>query len=251
MAVLAPAAPPAQAASPAAPPRSAVPEPARAQNSFARARAERLAGRGPTLNVCTTNCGSSYDTAVSPLITPVVDLGMVGCADGISISAAPWDPVRHSPTGPPMSPPRCTGRHSPTGPPMSPPRCTGFGGEGSPESPPETRPLQPPSANSANAPPLRPFAPFPAGGGMYASPPPPPAASTLLKAFSSPPRTDIAPWRLPDAYTCPTTASITRAKTADPLPRKKKNRAKQAERVRRELQLEHNGNGTATVLEAA
>ena len=72
---------------------------------------------------------------------------------------------------------------------------------------------------------------------MHASPPPPPpAASTLLQAFSSPPRTDIAPWRLPDAYTYPPARPA--AKSADPLPKKKKNRAAQAERVRRELQLE-------------
>ena len=79
-------------------------------------------------------------------------------------------------------------------------------------------------------------------GGLsaYSSPlPPPPTASSLL-AFSSPPRTDVAPWRLPDAFE--TGPRPPKPQSADPLPlKKKKNRAKQAERVRRELQLVEGG----------
>jgi hypothetical protein len=77
---------------------------------------------------------------------------------------------------------------------------------------------------------------------MYASPPPPsPPTALSLLAFSSPPRTDIAPWRLPDAYEFLPTSI--KAFSADPLPlkKKKKNRAAQAERVRRELQLVEGG----------
>jgi len=71
----------------------------------------------------------------------------------------------------------------------------------------------------------------------YASPPPPPAASSLL-VFSSPPRTDVAPWRLPDAFDVLPDVRLKGVQSSDPLPlkKKKKNRAAQAERVRK-LQL--------------
>ena len=76
---------------------------------------------------------------------------------------------------------------------------------------------------------------------MHASPPPPPPAAALLSAFSSPPRTDVAPWRLPDAYeeypkvvlphSAKAEAPAAGTAVAGPLPKKKKNKAAQAQRV--------------------
>ena len=152
-----------------------------------------------------------------------------------------------------------------TSPPHTPPHSGGKPGANAeynsslcPESPPDISapqplPLHPPSTTRTDA--LRPFVAaathFPAGGsGIYASPPPPPTASTLLQAFSSPPRTDIAPWRLPDAYAYPPSVPDRMIKSADPLPKKKKNRAAQAERVRKELSLDGPAAGQQQAVEA-
>ena len=68
-------------------------------------------------------------------------------------------------------------------------------------------------------------------------------------AFSSPPRTDVAPWRMPDAYGEYPEVVLPRSAKAEtpaagtalpgPLPKKKKNKAAQAQRV----QLAIGGNG--------
>lgn len=200
--------------------------------SFGGARGARL--KVTPAPLCTSFAPSSDALAATEAVVPIADASSLG-------SGADPEPV--AATNPPISPkdpwpnvPDATPAGS-TPPPAS---CAG-------PSPHMTRlpPKLGPSAEEGGLAQASPAYPAFEPSGYASPPPPPPSASALLSSFSSPPRTDVAPWRLPDAYdSLGSEASLslgsgqpTKTPGSTDLPKKKKNRVAQAERVRRELSL--------------